>query len=160
MRFHAIHNVQLSASYAQISALFKQIVVGDQVQFAHESPCVEVDLFIAFFEFVKFFQNNKRNVNVVFFKIFDKTVIVKNNVCVDDKIFLVSHILYCFVVCFTADFGNKNLCYKRKEKIFVSILRYKYEKIQNSFLIVQFLLISSDRFFAASSTPSKCLPIL
>jgi hypothetical protein len=43
---------------------------------------IEIYLLVSFFELIQFFEYNKREVNIIFLKILQAIVVVKNNICV------------------------------------------------------------------------------
>ena len=72
----------------ELHALFKKVVVGIFVELAGKFACIEIYFFISFLEFIQFFQYDDRNENVVFLKVENALVIVKEDIRVQHKIFL------------------------------------------------------------------------
>ena len=72
--------IQSSHSTTYGRPFCKKIVVGDRIQLAEKFTRIVIDLVVAFFKLVKFFENHNRNVDVILFKIVQASEIVQNNI--------------------------------------------------------------------------------
>ena len=78
---------QTAVVLADRDAAVKDAVRADLVQFFQEMPGLKVDGFVAFFEFVQFFNHCDRNHHVVFFKLMEAGTVVKDDIGVENEDF-------------------------------------------------------------------------
>ena len=81
-RHIACHDKQTSQSFAKLHSVGEKLIACQHIQFAHELTSIEIYLLVSFFELIQFFEYNKREVNIIFLKILQAIVVVKNNICV------------------------------------------------------------------------------
>ena len=95
MDFGSIHiagnNEQTSHPFTQTHPFGEKFVTRQQIQFPDKLTGIEINLLVSFLELVQFFQYDKGEINIIFLKILQAIVVVKNNICVNYKIFLSSH---------------------------------------------------------------------
>jgi hypothetical protein len=95
MNLGSIHiagdNEQASQSFSQTHSFREKFVTCQQIQFPDKLTGIEINLLVSFLELVQFFQYDKGEINIIFLKILQTIIVVKNNICVNYKIFLSSH---------------------------------------------------------------------
>ena len=86
MHFGSIHisgnYKQATHSFSQTHPLGEQLVTRQQIQFPDKFTGIEIYLLVSFLELVQFFQYDKGKMNIIFLKILQAIVVVKNNICV------------------------------------------------------------------------------
>ena len=90
-RHIAGHYKQTSQSFSQFHPFGEKFVACQHIQFTYKLTSIEINLLVSLLKLIQFFEYDKREIDIIFLKVLQAIVVVKNNICVQHKIFLSSH---------------------------------------------------------------------
>jgi hypothetical protein len=74
-----------------MNSTIEKIIANNLVKNSHKLSCLKIDLVIAPFKFIEFFQNGYWQYNIVIIKVVNALMVMKNHIRIDHKYFCPVH---------------------------------------------------------------------